>query len=128
MEQQRGNRAEERASKPEDEPASPLPPHHTSYPMRLQMTYKDEDLAPGFHPRDEVPGGGREAAVSKDEVKLTHYRKPGFLDSRGGRLLYGPLPLRAASHDRALSSAEERSPHTGEVVGSIPTAPTMLRY
>src|SRR6476620_5421025 len=28
---------------------------------------------------------------------------------------------------RALSSAGERSLHTGEVVGSIPTAPTILR-
>jgi hypothetical protein len=34
---------------------------------------QDEDLELGFYPRDEVPGGGREAAVSKDEVKLTHH-------------------------------------------------------
>src|SRR5829696_4510990 len=36
------------------------------------------------------------------------------------------LPGRAPYHQppRARSSAGERSPHTGEVVGSIPTAPT----
>src|SRR5262249_32637208 len=35
--------------------------------------------------------------------------------------------LHRCAYGRALSSAGERSLHTGEVVGSIPTAPTILR-
>src|SRR6185437_211418 len=42
------------------------------------------------------------------------------LDTASRRSLY-----RASATRRALSSAGERSLHTGEVVGSIPTAPTI---
>src|SRR5208282_884200 len=38
-----------------------------------------------------------------------------------------PLLISRPRSGRALSSAGERSLHTGEVVGSIPTAPTSLR-
>src|SRR5262249_17853587 len=37
------------------------------------------------------------------------------------------IPYIAVPNAWALSSAGERSLHTGEVVGSIPTAPTILR-
>ena len=39
----------------------------------------------------------------------------------------GRGPSLNAGDIRALSSAGERSLHTGEVVGSIPTAPTIVR-
>jgi hypothetical protein len=55
-------------------------------------------------------------------------------DDTGNRPVFAPetreqsVPKRAEGDKRALSSMgffAERSLHTGEVVGSIPTAPTM---
>ena len=48
--------------------------------------------------------------------------RPASLDTSSSALLISP-----GRHGRALSSAGERSLHTGEVVGSIPTAPTIRR-
>ena len=42
MDRQWECQAEERASGPSDEPASPLPPHQPAYSMRQIQTYKDE--------------------------------------------------------------------------------------
>src|SRR5262249_2730606 len=51
---------------------------------------------------------------------------------RGGRVLLRPaceaFLIPPSANRRALSSAGERSLHTGEVVGSIPTAPTSKAY
>ena len=51
-----------------------------------------------------------------------------FVASRRRLILRSLTPLHRLpkTHGRALSSAGERSLHTGEVVGSIPTAPTIF--
>jgi len=54
-----------------------LPKSSSFETRRKRDAPQDEDLELGVHPRDEVPGGGREAAVSKDEVKLTLYLPEG---------------------------------------------------
>ncbi len=54
--------------------------------------------------------------------KSTAIHSEASLDTRAA-----PLLISRPRSGRALSSAGERSLHTGEVVGSIPTAPTSLR-
>src|SRR5579864_1603301 len=67
---------------------------------------------------DKIVNANKAAIRSVQKASL-----PGHsLDTLPSRSLLSPACLA-----RALSSAGERSLHTGEVVGSIPTAPTRLR-
>ncbi len=76
------------------------------------------------HRGDGVPSDGynRHLTISRRPWCRAHHGKKrtpqGAL--RIGLLDNGP--------QRAISSAGERSPHTGEVTGSIPVSPTKLRW
>ena len=107
----------ERRPQPKERTAPPGSNGTNAEPARLHRPRAAGQRHTGRpHPRPAIDRLARRIVERREVAR----RREASLDTRPK-----PFLKSAADPDRALSSAGERSLHTGEVVGSIPTAPTI---